>query len=396
MKPNDTLTPETIAIHADRDLNETTAIAPPIWQTATFRGRSAEEFLLMATETRSDRFYTRDGNPTASQAAAVIAELEGAGSALMTASGMGAISSTVLTFVGAGDHVVAQRVHYAGTANLMRDMLPRFGVEVTLVDQTDTAAFAEAIGPRTRLVMLETPSNPLLSVTDLRAVAAVARERGAITVADNTFATPINQRPLELGVDVVVHSGTKYFGGHSDLIAGVVAGPSELLDRIWATTVTLGPTLGPFDAWLLLRGLRTLALRVERQNQNAMAIARMLSDHPAVARVHYPGLESHPQHELARSQMSGFGGVLSFELAGGCDAAERFLSALRLISRAPSLGGVETLAVQPVAMWAGSVSEERLREAGITPGLIRLAVGIEGERDLVAEIDRGLDAAGRS
>jgi methionine-gamma-lyase len=395
MSKHEHLTLDTTAIHADRDLNETSAVAPPIWQTSTFRGRSAEEFLLMATEPRADHFYTRDGNPTSTQAATVIAALEGAETAMMAASGMGAISSTVLTFVGAGDHVVAQRVHYAGTANLLRSFLPRMGATVTLVDQIDSAAFADAMRPETKLVMLETPSNPLLRLTDLRAVAEAARARGIVTVCDNTFATPINQRPIELGVDLVVHSGTKYFGGHSDLIAGVVAGGAEAIRRVWETSVTLGPTLGPFDAWLLLRGLRTLALRVDRQNRNALAAARLFEEHPAVSAVHYPGLESHPQHALARAQMSGFGGVLSIELEAGSEAAERFIAALRLAVRAASLGGVETLAVRPAAMWAGSVPEERLRESGITPGLVRIAIGVEGERDLLADFERGLEAAGR-
>ena len=395
MKRNDDLQPETITVHADRDLNETTAVAAPIWQTSTFKGRSAEEFLTMATEPRSDRFYTRDGNPTHSHPAAVIAALEGAETALMTASGMGAISSTALTFVKAGDHVVAQRIHYAGTANLMNSFLPKFGVQVTLVDQEDTAAFEAAMRPETKLVMLESPSNPLMKLTDLRRVAEMARSRNAITVADNTFATPLNQRPIDLGVDIVVHSATKYFGGHSDLIAGVVAGREEHVHRVWETTVTLGPTLGPFDAWLLLRGLRTLALRVERQNQNTLAIARLLEEHPSVAAVHYPGLTRHPQHSLAREQMTGFGGVLSFELKGGHQAADTFLSSVRLITRASSLGGVETLAVQPAAMWAGSISEERLRETGISPGLIRMAIGVEAERDLLGDVERGLEAAGR-
>jgi methionine-gamma-lyase len=254
--------------------------------------------------------------------------------------------------------------------------------------------FEAAIRPETKLVIAETPTNPLLDVTDLRAVCGAARGRGVLTLVDNTFATPINQRPIELGADLVVHSATKYLGGHSDLVAGVVAGPSALLDRIWDTSLVLGGTLGPFDAWLLLRGLRTLPLRIERHNATALAVARFLEWHPAVERVNYPGLESHPQHELARRQMSGFGGMLSFEVRGGAAAAERCIAGMTLAARAGSLGGVESLVVHPAAMWAHSMSEERLREAGIQPGLVRFSVGLEGERDLIADLERALAGVG--
>jgi methionine-gamma-lyase len=228
-RPSDLL-PDSVAIHADRNLNETTAVTPPIWQTSTFRADTPEEFLHQASDPRADRFYTRYGNPTHSQVAAVVAALERTEAAMLAGSGMGAISAAILTFVGTGDHVVAQRTHYAGTASMLRSMLPRFGVEVTLVDQTDARAFEEAIRPNTRLIVVETPSNPLLTITDLRAVSAAARERGIVTLIDNTFATPVNQRPAELGIDLVAHSATKYLGGHSDLFAGVVAGPAALVE----------------------------------------------------------------------------------------------------------------------------------------------------------------------
>lgn len=392
-KPDADLSLDSLAIHADRDFNATSAVTPPIWQTSTFRAETADEFLAMATEARGDRFYTRYGNPTHTQAAAVVAALEGTETALMAGSGMAAISSTVLSFVGAGDHVVAQRNHYAGTAGLLRSFLPRIGAEVTLVEQTDARAFEEAIRPETKLVVVETPSNPLMLVTDLRAVAAAARARGVVTMIDNTFATPINQRPAELGIDMVVHSATKYLGGHSDLVAGVVAGPKRLVEKVWETAIVLGGTLSPFDTWLMLRGLRTLALRVERHNSTTLAVARLLESHPAVSRVYYPGLESHPQHELAKSQMSGFGGLVSFELDGGQDAAERFIAALTLPARAASLGGVESLVSHPAAMWAHSYTDEQLAEAGISRGLVRLAVGLEGEADMLVDVGRALDAA---
>jgi cystathionine gamma-lyase len=384
------LKPDTQLIHADHAVAESSALAPPIHQTATYRGESAEEFEAMATEPRHHRFYTRYGNQTHAHAEAVIASLEGAEAAMLAASGMGAISTTVLTFVGQGDHVIVQENHYAGTTALARDLLPRWGVAVSVVDQRSPAAFEAALRPNTRLIVVESPSNPLLRLTDLRAVADLAKPRGILTVADNTFATPINQRPLALGIDLVVHSGTKYFGGHSDLTAGAVAGAAALIERIWKTSIVLGATLGPFDGWLMLRGLRTLSVRMERHNRTAVAVACFLASHSKVSRVYYPGLETHPQRELARRQMTGASGVMSFELRGGFEAAERFLSALRLISRAASVGGVESLIVHPAAMLAKTMSPEQFAAVGVQPDLIRLSVGLEDEGDLIADLEQAL------
>jgi cystathionine beta-lyase/cystathionine gamma-synthase len=320
----------------------------------------------------------------------VMAALEGAEAALMTASGMGAISTTVLTLVGQGDHVVAQQNHYAGTTSLLRDLLPRFGVEVTFVDQTEVAEFEKAIRPNTKLIVVESPSNPLMRLTDMRAIAEIAKSRSILTFAENTFGTPINQRPLELGMDIVMHSGTKYLGGHSDLMAGVVVGAKPLLEKIWNTSLLLGSILGPFDGWLLLRGLRTLSVRVERQNRTALTVARFLEAHSKVARVYYPGLESHPQHELARRQMSGFTGILSFELKGGLDAAKRLVAGVRLASYAASIGGTESLIVCPAMMLAHQMSEEQFEKVGVHPGLVRLSVGLEDERDLISDLEQAL------
>ncbi|HYY93586.1 MAG TPA: PLP-dependent transferase, partial [Pyrinomonadaceae bacterium] len=261
---------------------------------------------------------------------------------------------------------------------------------VTRVDQRDVAAFEQAVRPNTKLIFIETPSNPVMALTDLSAVAVLAKSRDITTLIDNTFATPINQRPLDLGVDLSVHSGTKYFGGHSDLVAGAIMGSRDRITAIWNTHVILGAALGPFDAWLMLRGLRTLSLRVERHNRNASALAEFLDDHPAVKTVHYPGLKSHPQHELARKQMSGFGGVLGFELKGGYGAADRCLSNLRLASRAASLGGVETLAVHPASNFLHYMTLEEAERIGIAPGLLRVSVGLEGEDDLIADFEQAL------
>ena len=392
MKPDNPNAPsiETQLIHADRHLNQTSAVAPPIFQTATFRAASAEDFTHRADEPRHPEFYSRYANPTSSQAESVLAASEGAESALLTSSGMAAVSTAVLSMVGQGDHVVAQSCHYGATLTLLQKILPRFGAEVTLVDQRDSPAFEKALRRNTRLILLESPSNPVVALTDLQAVAALARSRGITTLVDNTFATPINQRPLDLGCDLVFHSATKSFGGHSDLIAGVVMGSKERIQQIWETHIVLGTVLGSFEAWLVLRGLRTLALRVRCHNENAMALAEFLESHPAIRRVHYPGLKSHPQHELARRQMTGFGGMLSFEPKGGAEAADRFLERIRLASHATSLGSVETLAVNAATNFLRYMSVEEAARIGITPGLVRVSVGVENKNDLIADFDHAL------
>jgi len=382
--------PETIVIHADQELQATNALSPPIYQTSTFKAESAEEFLRVASQPRNDRFYTRYGNPNHSQAAAVIAQLEGAQDALILPSGMAATSGAVLAFCNHGDHVIAQRSTYAGTHNLLEDVLGPLGIASTFVDQTQVDHFARAFRENTRLVLVETPSNPLLKITDLRAVAALAREHGALTVADNTFATPLNQRPLDFGIDIVMHSATKYLGGHSDVSAGVLAGSRALIDRIWPVCVKVGFATNAIDSWLLLRGLRTFVLRMERHNQNALAVAAFLASRPEVETVHYPGLDSHPQHALAVRQMRGFGGIVSFELAGGGDRVEPFIRALALIARAASLGGVESTLVHQSAMWGSVMTDDQLRAAGISPTLIRLSTGIEHIDDLKDDLDRAL------
>lgn len=381
---------DTLLIHADRGPGDDRALAPPIHASVTYAAGDAREFAEMATRARHPRFYARYGNPTHERAARLVAQLEGAETALLTASGMGAISAVLLGLLGAGDRAVAQTSHYMGTTQLFTELLPRFGVQVELVDQADTAALVAAIGRGARLVMVETPSNPTMTLTDLRAVAKAARAAGAVSVADNTFACPLNQQPLAHGIDLVVHSATKYLGGHHDLIAGVVAGSEALVERIWRGTIALGSTLGAFDAWLLLRGLRTLSLRVARANENALAVARHLEAHPAIEAVHYPGLESHPQHALARAQMSGFGGVLSVRVRGDYARTERFVSRLRLFTQAVSLGGIESLAVHAAAMVAGTLDDTQMRAAGIAPNLVRLACGIEAPEDLLTDLDQAL------
>ena len=383
---------ESLAVHGDEGIEETADIAPPIHMTSTFAASSAAEFAEMATVPRHPRYYTRDGNPSHQRAESVIAALEGGEGATVTASGMGAISTTILSLVKAGDAVVAQRNHYMGSSKLLGELLPRFGVDVTLVDQTDAGAFEAATTDRTAVILVETPSNPTGQLTDLSAVAGLARARGITTVCDNTFASPINQRPLDHGIDVVVHSGTKYLGGHHDLLAGAIVTTNERLDRIWHTSQVLGAVLGPFDAWLLLRGMRTLPIRVRQHNESGCAVAAWLEKQPKIVAVHYPGLPSHPQHELARRQMTGFGGTFSFQVEGGYAETQRFMAGLGMIKQAVSLGGFETLAVHAAAMWNGFLSDEQVREAGVEPNMVRISLGLEAAEDIVADLEDALKA----
>ncbi len=388
-KPNKT---DTLLQHGDALPGDDSSVAPPIHPSVTFSAVDAADFADMAGRPMHARYYTRYGNPTLERTAKLVAALEGGEAGLLTASGMGAISAVLIGLLRAGDHVVAQKNHYLGTTRLLSELLPRYGVRATLVDQTRIDAFEAAIEPSTRLMMIETPVNPTLALTDIAAVCALARARGLLTVADNTFASPINQRPLALGVDVVVHSATKYLGGHHDLTAGAIVGSAATIGRVWETAIVLGSVLAPHDAWLLLRGMRTLAVRVERVNASAARIAAFLDAHPGVACVHYPGLTSHPQHALAVRQMRGFGGVMALQVKGGYREAERVMSRLSLFTQAVSLGGVESLAAHAAAMWAGTLSDDALREAGIEPNLIRLSVGLEDVDDLIADLDQALGA----
>ncbi|MGH9939989.1 MAG: trans-sulfuration enzyme family protein [Blastocatellia bacterium] len=378
------------SVYASKPLNHTSAISPPIWQTTTFSAETAEDFAEIATATRPEEFYTRYGNPNHAMVEATLSSLEGGEMAQVFSSGMGAIFAAMGCLLETGDHVVAQRNHYAGATTLMKEFLPRWGIETTYVDQTKNSEFADAVRPNTKLIYVETPVNPLMRITDLRFVVELAKGRGITTICDNTFATPINQRPLDLGVDAVIHSATKYVGGHHDVTAGALVGSKEFVERVWRFALVAGATLSPFDGWLLLRGLRTLGLRVERHNQNGIALARFLEPHPKVARVYYPGLPSHPQHELAKSQMSGFTGMLSVELRGGYAAADKFISSLKLATRAASLGGFETLVVHPASMWSLQLSRELRESTGINEGLVRISVGLEDEVDMLRDFERAL------
>jgi methionine-gamma-lyase len=303
---------------------------------------------------------------------------------------MAAVSTTFWALLAPGDHVVAGASLYTATTKLLTEDLPGWGVAVDLVDPTDPAAFARAARPNTRMFYAESPANPTMLLTDLAAVAAIAKEQGIVTVVDNTFATPYNQRPIAAGAAVVIHSATKYLSGHSDVVAGCVIADRATAERIWRKRTLLGGSIDPFASWLLLRGMKTFALRMERHNQNGLEVARWLASQKRVLRVMYPGLDSHPQHELARRQMRGYGGMLSFEVSGGRAAGTRLVESTRLAVLAVSLGSVETLIEHPASMSHAPLTDEALRQAGIPPGLVRLSVGIEDPRDLIADLAQAL------
>ncbi len=364
-------------------------VVSPVVQSATFTFASVEEMKRWAEGRSKADIYTRYGNPTLRVAEAKLAALEEGEAGLVTASGMAAISSTLLTFVGAGEEIIATRRLYGGTYRLMRDLLPRFGIKVHFVE-SDLRGVEARVTPRTRLLYTETPTNPTLQIVDLRKAAALARRLGLMSAVDNTFATPVLQRPLTLGFDVVCHSATKYLGGHSDIIAGAVAGRAKLVEKIRHTMIELGGSLDPAAGYLLIRGMKTLEMRMRRQAANALAVARFLERHPKVARVHYPGLRSHPDHALARRQMSGFGAMLAFDLKGGLGAARRFCQRIRVFLLAASLGGVESLAVLPIYTSHHHMSREELAAAGVSPGTVRLSIGVEDAADLLADLKQAL------
>jgi len=371
--------PSTTAIHGDRAENPTRAVSPPIFQSSTYRWDEASFGGEVVETVKPTEFYARWGHPNQKQVEVIVAELEGAERALAVGSGAAAAFLSVIPFVSAGDHVVAARTLYGETNNQLTALLPRFGVACTRVRSNATDDYREAITAGTKVVVIETPANPTLEIVDIAAVAELARAHGARLVVDNTFATPLNTRPLELGAHIVFHSATKYLAGHSDVIAGVLAGDEDSMERAWTHQRVMGPVLGPFDAWLVTRGMRTLALRVARHNDNALQVAQLLAEHPAVARVRYPGLPAHEDHAVAARQMRGFGGMLSIELRGGDAAARAFVSRLQVFSMATSLGGIESL-VQYPAVLTPVLAGGGAKAAG--PVMVRLSVGCEDPADL--------------
>ncbi len=381
------LHPDTVAIRSGRS-DDDTSLAPALFPSTTFKTPSVDEGRRMATDRGERRFYTRYGNPTVSAFEDAIAELEGAEAARAFSSGMGAISSVVFGLCDQGSHIVAQRQLYAGTQLLLQAHCPRFGIDVTFVDGTDPAAFAAAVVPgRTQLILAETPANPCLDIVDLDALGSIT---GPIKVVDSTFAPPTIQQPLAHGIDLSLHSATKAIGGHNDATLGVVSGSNDLLAWLWNYAVLHGANAAPFDAMNGLRGLRTLGVRIERQSASALRLAEMLEAHPAVIRVHYPGLPSHPQFDLAKRQMALPGGLLTFDLGGGLEAGQRFVESVRVMQMATSLGGPETLVTHPATTTHVGLLAHELEATGIGPGTIRLSVGLEHVDDLLADLERSL------
>jgi cystathionine gamma-synthase len=365
-------------------------VAPPLYQSTAGRFASLEQLEAILAGSEPGYFYYRYGTPNHTLLERTVADLEGAPAAVAAASGMAALSATLLALLQAGDHVLVDRHIYGGTYSLVTSELPRLGVDIAFIDPAAPDALAVA-RPRTRLLLLETLTNPTLRVTDLPRLAAAAHEGGLLVCVDNTFTTPCLIQPLAHGADLVWHSTSKYFGGQSQVLGGLVAGPEDLIARIRETVIHLGVAGGAFDAWLAGQGLATLALRVERACANALQVARHLEQHPAVARVHYPGLESHPQHALARRLYPhGQGGMLSFELAGGEAAARAFLAGLRLIELVPSLADVTTTVTYPLATSHRGLPPEALAAMGVRPGLVRLSIGIEAVEDVLADVDAAL------
>ncbi|HEX2023044.1 MAG TPA: aminotransferase class I/II-fold pyridoxal phosphate-dependent enzyme [Candidatus Thermoplasmatota archaeon] len=393
MRPHVTSGERTLSVHG-RSEPRRGPLVTPIHQTSTFVLESARDVDDVYEGRRAGDVYSRYTNPSLASVASRIAALEGTEAALVSASGMGAITATVLALVGAGGRVVATQDLYGGTLKLFSELEKRFAVRVDRVPTTDPEALRAALREKADLVYLETPTNPTLRLVDLARSAEIARAAGVLTAVDSTFASPVNTRPADLGIDIVLHSATKYLGGHSDLTAGAICASRETIARIEPWHRTMGATLDPHAAFLLERGIRTLPLRVHAANAGAQRLAEHLDRHPAVQRVHYPGLPSHPQHALAKRQMRGFGGLLSFDLAT-LDDAKRFLDGLRLVRNAASLGGVESLVSLPVQQSHRHQPPHVLATAGITPGTVRLALGIEDAEDVIADVDQALAPLGK-
>jgi cystathionine beta-lyase/cystathionine gamma-synthase len=379
----------TQAIHAGGEL-EPRDVAPPIRMASTYLFESAEE-AARAFETETQPIYTRWGNPTIQIMEQKIAALEGGEAAVATTSGMAAVSAALLSVVAQGDHIVATTGLYSGTYHLLMEDFPRYGIETTLVDATRPAAFEAALRPNTRVLYLESPGNPTLALNDIEALAALGQEHDLITMIDNTFATPYNQQPLQMGIDVVLHSATKFLGGHGDALGGAVVGTQAFVRGVLAGPVRkFGGCISPFNAWLIARGIQTFPLRMARHNANALAIADWLGTHPKIAWVRYPWHPDHPQHDLARRQMQGGGGVVVFELKGGLEAGARLMDRVQLCARTVSLGDVRTLITHPASTTHHSVPRAARLEAGITDGLVRFAVGLEDVEDILADLDQAL------
>jgi methionine-gamma-lyase len=387
--------PQTLAVHAGAGEYEFRPIVPPIYQTSTFGFASAEQGAALFAGQEKGFIYSRMGNPTVAALESAVAALEGGSQALACASGMAAIHTTLAALLKQGDHVVCSEAVYGPTCTLIGSILSEFGVQSTIVDTSDLAAVEGALRPATKVVFVETPANPTLVISDLEAIARLAHARGALTVVDNTFMGPILQQPFRFGIDFVVHSLTKFLNGHADVVGGmIVIRDEQHYPRFRRALNHFGGTLAPFEAFLVHRGVKTLALRMQQQCQTAGQVAEFLQAHPQVEWVRYPGLKGHPQYDLGRRQMSGSGAMISFGLVGGLEAGRRMMNSVQLCTLAVSLGGIETLIQHPASMTHASMGTEARRQAHISDGLVRISVGIEHRDDLIADLTQALQAAG--
>lgn len=381
----------TRAVHSGENNKHFHSVTTPIVQSSTFTFDDTSDLIAYKLKQNNRIEYGRYGNPTTEAVEKKLADLDHGDAGILFASGMAAITLTLLTFLSQGDHMVITKDCYRRTREFAESFLPRFGINVTVTPMGDYAALEKAIQPKTKLIYSESPTNPYLRVLDLEKLVAVGKKHNIKTVIDSTFATPINQRPLEFGVDLVIHSATKYFGGHNDLLAGVIIGAGPIIEAVRGTQNIIGAICDPQAAYLLLRGIKTLPLRMARHNETGLKVAQFLDRDPRVRCVYYPGLESHPDHDIAARQMDGYGGVVSFEPVGGIESTGRFIDALRIPKIGPSLGGVESLVIQvAVATYYELTSQERAA-IGISDSLVRLAVGVEDADDLINDLDQALE-----
>ena len=380
-----------ILVHGSEIEDEMGSVVTPIYQTSTFKFKDAQQGANRFAGKEEGYIYTRLGNPTIKALEKKLALLEHGYDALACASGMAAVNTIYFGLLNQGDHMVSSAAVYGPSRVVMEQHYSRFGVESTYVNTADTEAILKALKPNTRMIYIETPANPTMDITDLKACAKIARENNLYLVVDNTFCSPYLQKPLDLGADIVFHSMTKFLNGHADIVAGIVIAKEEgLYKKLRSTMTNLGCNMDPHQAYMVIRGLKTLGIRIERAQQNAMKIADYLEKHPKIEWIKYPGLKSHPQYELARSQMSGPGSMLSFELKGGLEAGKRLMDNVKVALLAVSLGGVESLIQHPASMTHSKVSAEAKLKAGITNGLVRYAVGIEDVEDLISDLDQAL------
>lgn len=382
---------ETKIVHGGQHPDKLTgAISPPIYQTSTFAFRDVDQGARLFKQEEKGYIYTRIGNPTIDLLASKIALLESTEAGLVFASGMAAIFNTIATMVKSGGNFISDNTIYGGTYALFKGVLPQFGIDVTFVDATDFDQLSSKIKENTRMIFIETPANPTLKIVDIARCADIARKNKISLCVDNTFATPYLQRPIEFGADIVVHSATKYFGGHGDIIGGVVVGKKDIIQELWENAKEIGASISPFNAWLILRGLKTLAVRMDRHCENAKQLVEYLSKHSKVERVYYPGLPSDTGHELAKKQMRNFGGMLAFDVKGGKEAGKKLMNSVKVCTLAVSLGDVDTLIEHPASMTHSTYSDEELTECGISPGFVRISVGLENAKDLIEDLEQAL------